>query len=59
MPDIEPIRLFLWYTDGRPAGELVLAPEETRPAVITLEKPIERTEFWQDPRNADMYREHV
>ena len=59
MPNEEPIRLFLWYDDGHPAGEWILAPGETRPTVIIRGTPEQRTEFWQDPRNADMYREHI
>jgi hypothetical protein len=55
----EPIRLFLWYKDGRAAGEFVMAPKEDRPTVIRVFRPTGSFEFWQDPREADMYREHV
>ena len=55
----EPIRLFLWYDDGRPAGEFVLPPGDTRPTAIIVARPEELKEFWQDPCDADMYREHI
>lgn len=55
----QPVRLFLWYADGRPAGEFILAPGDERPTVIRIFRSTGSREFWQDPRNADMYRDHA
>jgi hypothetical protein len=55
----EPIRLWLWLCDGTPFAEIVLAPGTERPTVWTFGSPTMRVEFWQDPGNADMYRERA
>jgi hypothetical protein len=51
----EPIRVWLWHQDGRPAGEYVPVPGEERPTRIILMRPTSVESYEQDPRNGDRY----
>jgi len=53
----EPVRLFLWYLDGRPAAEITLPTCEKRAdAYMILPAAGGRiVAFRPDPRNADRY----